>query len=648
MQTYIPHYTLLRQLDAGSMGEVWLAEHASNGRRAAVKFLRSEAIGDTGDLSAADIRNLFLRECQVLASFDHPNIVRIYDNARVGDTPYMVMELLSGGTLAERIRRSPVSVGESIGLVVQVANALETVHTNKIIHRDLKPANIMLRDEVTPVLTDFGVARLLQPGIGTVFGKLLVGTLSYMSPEQFLGQPASVATDLYALGVVFHELLTGRVPYVRTLAQSMSGAARQPAPPLPKEWSSLQPVLDRLLAEDPEQRYRSASQFALSLRQTFVADPNLSHLISYSGLSAAWVERLHSLGFAVIKPGHAYSPPPPLAAAPAPVLPAPAAMTAPAATPEVHVAHTPLNPPPRRHVKTAVVLIVALALVGALGAALSLWRRPADQRSTTFQDTLKSGGQGPEMVRIGGGTVRIGSDNSPISKPVREVTLPDFAVARTEVTVGQFKAFVSSSGYQTDAERNVTQSGCFTVRPRASGFGHQEGASWRNPGFEQSDAHPVVCVSKSDAEAYAAWLAAETNAPYRLPSEAQAEFLIRGKSTASAIANVAICAYANVAISPKQRCSSAIGTVPAGSLKQDSFGLTDIVGNASEWTADCWSPSYAGAPADGAARVDGDCERGVLRGGGWGGMKQDPAERVMSRRTDRTFETGFRVVRDPN
>lgn len=645
MHNYIPHYNLLRQLDSGSMGEVWLAEHASNGRRAAVKFLRSELISDSGDLSPADVQELFLRECQVLASFDHPNIVRIYDNARVGDTPYMVMELLAGGTLAERIRQGPLSVGEAIGIVVQVANALGTVHSQQVIHRDLKPANIMLRDEVTPVLTDFGLVRLLQPGKGTVIGKLMAGTLNYMSPEQFQRQPASVSTDLYALGVIFHELLTGRIPYVRTHFEAIPRSAMPPPPPLPREWSSLQPVLDQLLAEEPRRRYATAQQFITALRHTFVTDPNLAHLIGYSGLGSAWFERLHSLGFAVLKPGHAYSPPPP----PLPASSvAPAPIVSPVAEEVVKVADVPVSerrpsiPRKNNAARIAIYIAAAAAILSVLGAVYLTRGTSAVTSSGMFQDALKSGSLAPEMVRIEGGRIQMGSDRIAIARPVREVTISDFAIGRTEVTVGQFKAFVTGSGYRTDAERNVGSAGCFTIRSRGVGFAQEAGANWNSPGFAQSDTHPAVCLSKEDAEAYVAWLSVETGAQYRLPSEAQLEYLSRGKDESG----VAICAYANVAISPTQRCAATLGTVPTGSLREDSHGLFDIAGNASEWTADCWSNSYVGAPATGDARTDGDCTRGVLRGGGWFRTKLDPADRTMSNRTDRTFETGFRVVRD--
>lgn len=288
----IPNYTLLSKLGEGAMAEVWLATHKRNGRKAAIKILKPAA-NDNGDFE-----KLFQREGQVLASFDHPNIVKIYDNDRVGDSAYLAMECLTGGTLFERMQRAPITIGEALGLVAQIASGLDAAHRQQVVHRDLKPANIMLRDETTPVLTDFGASRLLDRS--TIYGRdgMIVGTPIYMSPEQVSGQSLSGSSDLYALGVIFHELLTGDRPFPGvSFPEIASQHLFAPIPRLPASIAMLQPVLDRLLAKKPQDRYASAQALVDELRSIFVADEALRQQVGYAGTSMAWSSQLRALGF---------------------------------------------------------------------------------------------------------------------------------------------------------------------------------------------------------------------------------------------------------------------------------------------------------------------------------------------------------------
>lgn len=288
----IPNYTLLTLLGEGAMAQVWLAEHQRNERKAAIKILKPAADDD------GNFEKLFLREGQVLAGFDHPNIVKIYDNNRVGDVSYLVMEHLAGGTLLERMRSGPITIGEAIGLIAQVASGLDAAHRQQVIHRDLKPANIMLRDETTPVLTDFGAVRVLDRS--TIYGKegLIVGTPIYMSPEQISGQTLSGSSDLYALGVIFYELLTGDRPFPgMSVAEIASNHLYAPIPTLPPSIAMLQPVIDRLLAKKPADRYPSAQAFIDDLRALFIHDEALRLQVGYSGTSMAWSSQLRALGF---------------------------------------------------------------------------------------------------------------------------------------------------------------------------------------------------------------------------------------------------------------------------------------------------------------------------------------------------------------
>lgn len=290
MNIDIPNYTLLKKLGAGAFAEVWLAEHRKNRRKAAIKILKSDVE------AGGQVEALFLREGEVLASFSERNIVAIFDNAQVGNTAYLIMEYLAGGSLLDRMNQRGIEVGEAIGHVVQIAAALDAAHRKQIIHRDLKPANIMLRDETTPVLTDFGASRQLQRS--TIYGKDggIVGTPHYMSPEQITGQPLDGRSDLYALGIMFHELLTGRLPYNGNVNEILALHLHGPLPQLPANLAVLQPVLDRLLAKDPAQRFGSGEEMAQALRRCFLDQVALRQLVDYASTSA-WSSQLKALGF---------------------------------------------------------------------------------------------------------------------------------------------------------------------------------------------------------------------------------------------------------------------------------------------------------------------------------------------------------------
>ena len=212
----------------------------------------------------------------MLASFDHKNIVKIYDNCRIGDLAFIIMELLPGGTLLERMQRGPIRIDEALGLITQIAGALDAAHKLQVIHRDLKPANVMLRDATTPVLTDFGAVRMLDRS--TIYGRDggVIGTPIYMSPEQITGQPLSGSSDLYALGILFHELLTGRLPFSGGSIQEIATQhLMAPIPELPFALAMLQPVLEKLLAKKAADRYAGAQEFIDALRHVFLSDEAL-------------------------------------------------------------------------------------------------------------------------------------------------------------------------------------------------------------------------------------------------------------------------------------------------------------------------------------------------------------------------------------
>lgn len=240
------------------------------------------------------------------------------------------------------------------------------------------------------------------------------------------------------------------------------------------------------------------------------------------------------------------------------------------------------------------------------------------------------------------------------SEPRREIAVARFALGAYEVTRAQYRRFVEATGRRTD--------GCFVWSGTA--FVHEAARSWRNPGFDQADDHPAVCVSWEDAQAYVEWLGSRTGNRYRLPSEAEWEYAARAGSASIRVWGddpSAACAHANGADrTARQRAPSAIEreihdcsdgfphTAPVGSLRPNAFGLYDMLGNAAEWTQDCWRRDYTGARPDAGANLDGECSLRAVRGGAWdeGPAGLRAAYRVGSPTIIRVYGRGFRVARD--
>jgi eukaryotic-like serine/threonine-protein kinase len=263
-------YELAERLAQGGMAEVYRAFQPSVERWVVVKVLHCHLAG-THDFIAR-----FQREARATGSLHHPNIVRIIDAGMEDEIHYIVMDYIAGGTLAAVLKQqAQPSIEPALALAIQLADALAYAHRQGVIHRDIKPANIMFADEGRrhAVLTDFGLARLCHDTAAslTVTGAL-VGTPTYMSPEAVRGETTDARTDIYSLGVVVYELLTGKPPYVANTPYSMMMKhTNEPLPP-PRTLNPALPVaveevLLRALAKDAGERFQDAAGFAHALRQ---------------------------------------------------------------------------------------------------------------------------------------------------------------------------------------------------------------------------------------------------------------------------------------------------------------------------------------------------------------------------------------------
>src|SRR5918912_169517 len=260
-------YDVVRPLGSGGMGEVYLARDRVLGRDVALKVLRKQYAGDD------EFAERFKREAMSAASLSHPNIIQVYDRGETEEgASYIAMEYVPGGTLKERIfRDGALEAADAAGIGAQVAEALGAAHDRGMVHRDIKPQNVLLTARGGAKVADFGIARAGSSATISRTGSVL-GTAGYMSPEQALGKPATPKSDLYSLGVVLYEALTGELPFTadNPIAVSMKHVNEPLVPPKeidPTIPEGMNALITRLMAKNPEDRYASANELADDLRR---------------------------------------------------------------------------------------------------------------------------------------------------------------------------------------------------------------------------------------------------------------------------------------------------------------------------------------------------------------------------------------------
>lgn len=266
MPAQFGRFRVLAELGRGAMGVVYRAEDPALGRVVAIKTITLTGTEE----ERAHFEARFLQEARAAGGVGHPCIVTIYDVGREGDVAFMAMELLEGRELRDLIRGGSLAPSEAVEIAARVAEALASAHERGVIHRDVKPGNIMVLSDGRVKIMDFGIARLRDPDVKTATGMML-GSPRYMSPEQVSGEPFDHRADIFSLGVVLYEMLTGVTPFsgedITQLMYQVVNAA--PVPPSHMN-RALPTVLDYILAralkKKPEERYGSAAEFAADLR----------------------------------------------------------------------------------------------------------------------------------------------------------------------------------------------------------------------------------------------------------------------------------------------------------------------------------------------------------------------------------------------
>ncbi|MGH7359851.1 MAG: serine/threonine-protein kinase, partial [Candidatus Rokuibacteriota bacterium] len=258
-------YARPRLVGRGGMGEIYVAHDRELDRRVAVKIL------DEGVAENSDLGPRFRREALTAARLSgEPHVVTIFDVGEHAGRPFIVMEYLPGGTIAERAREGPIPHAQALDWLAQAAIALDAAHARGVVHRDVKPANLMLDARGRVTVVDFGIARATDQTLGMTAPGTVLGTAGYLSPEQAQALGATEASDRYALAVVAFELLTGGRPFERG-SQTAEAAAhiRDPVPQASHRGVGIPPAVDavfeRALAKDPETRYPTASAFVEAL-----------------------------------------------------------------------------------------------------------------------------------------------------------------------------------------------------------------------------------------------------------------------------------------------------------------------------------------------------------------------------------------------
>jgi serine/threonine protein kinase/tetratricopeptide (TPR) repeat protein len=277
----VPGYELLEELGRGGMGVVYKARQTSLRRLVALKMIRSGAQAEEGELAR------FRAEAEAVAHLQHPNIVQIYEVGELAGQPYLALEFVEGGTLAQRVGKAPQNARTAATVVQTLARAMHAAHARGIVHRDLKPGNVLLAGapelplaECMPKITDFGLAKRLDQELGQTVTGQVMGTPSYMAPEQAQGKARAVgpSADVYALGAVLYEMLTARPPFqaetpLDTLVQVVSHDPVPPSQLQPRVPRDLETICLKCLRKEPARRYASALDLADDLRRFLSGEP---------------------------------------------------------------------------------------------------------------------------------------------------------------------------------------------------------------------------------------------------------------------------------------------------------------------------------------------------------------------------------------
>jgi serine/threonine-protein kinase len=544
-------YQILCRLGGGGMSQVYLARHRFHGGLCAIKVLAEHLAQDPSIVSR------FQREARMTASLgNHPNIVPVFDIGEGNGLYFLVMQFIPGEDLASFLKREGrLELAQAANVIAQVAEALSCAESKRIVHRDLKPGNMLLDESGRIKLLDFGISRITDLSDGLTRPGESMGTPYYMSPEQIRGEVCDTRSDLYSLGVVFFELLTGHRPFEHESTIAIQVAHLNTAPPsvlvfnpeLPAECDA---IVQKLIAKQPEDRYqntaellsvliaRGASTSAGELRPS--VDLRLQEVIARTDEQALDI------------PISATSSPTPTSVESMGTIPVTANDALVDSGRPLPVENTVQRAvPPKSGFRWVVAGIAALVLLGAGAAAFWLLRsKPATPQPPTQAATAAAvfSDEHGRMLLVPGGSFQFGAA---ADDTAQTISLPAFYIDETEVSNAEYRRFCEATGHPPP---NTTD---YAAHPD----------------------YPVSNVSYDDAAAYAAW------AGRRLPTEEEWEKAARGTDGRS-------YPWGNAPWTGD--VPDRMQPVISEPLRRSPYGAYNMAGNVREWT----SASYAPGPAD--------------------------------------------------
>jgi serine/threonine-protein kinase len=648
------HYQLIAKLGQGGMATVYKAYDTRLERDVAIKVVRKESIPPE---QLERILKRFEREAKALAKFIHPNIVPVHDYGEFQGAPFLVMAYLPGGTLKERIGQ-PLPVQTALRYVIPIAGALGYAHQRGVIHRDVKPSNILTTEDGALMLSDFGIAQILEEATTQLTATGMgVGTPEYMAPEQWQGK-ATAASDQYALGVVLFELLTGQKPYsaetpLAVALKVMSEPLPRPSDLVPEIPEDVEKVLYKALARDPQDRYEDMEVLrkALGIMIAVSSDSPLKG-------------KAQEISFIPDEPNQEKQPvrtpkSEPIAA-PVKTEPEPREW---ALQPSESVTQDELDATGVEEMRAStknetkkrglpkwavwggigVVCVILLCLAIVLVGNLIDFRKDGDESLATSatitptQEPIVSINEkdGAEMVYVPAGEFLMGSEDANADNdeaPEHTVYLDAYWIYKYEVTNEQYAVFLNEMGNQSEGGATWLDASDEDANI------HESGGEWTaDSGYED---HPVVEVTWYGAQAYCTWAGGE------LPTEAQWEKAARGEDGGTypwgeADPNCDLVQYGSC---PGDAIT--VGSLPAGA---SPYGALDMAGNVWEWVADWYDADYyknsptqnPTGPASGTTRV--------LRGGSWFSYERvlRASLRLRSSPVGSNLNLGFRCVPSP-
>lgn len=264
----IPNFELTKEIGRGGMSRVYLARQLQPKREVAIKIVSPGSAPDEAFLSSLKI------EGDTIAGLNHDNIVTVFACGVIDKHYYLAMEILPGGDLTERIKKG-LRAEDAVEVMIQIGGALAHAHKKQVLHRDIKPENVMFHESGKAVLVDFGIAKEGDTESSFTQVGAVVGTPHYMSPERCMGKSTDARSDLYAMGVMFYEMLTGHKVFEGRDTFAVSYAhVYEPVPPLPPEHARFQGIVNKLLAKDPADRYQSADEMVAALKKHRAGAPS--------------------------------------------------------------------------------------------------------------------------------------------------------------------------------------------------------------------------------------------------------------------------------------------------------------------------------------------------------------------------------------